>query len=120
MLSGFNVSIGEKLINAAVKFILWLTQSLRTIHRHSPITENFNEMVSLTYKFTQIDYKNQERHVVVLLRKDIYLRRFSSDIMLPNPAMMPIGARRDLSLACVAGEISSLMIKSMAPAAAPS
>jgi len=40
--------------------------------------------------------------------------------MLPNPAMMPIDARRDLLLACVAGEISSLMIKSMAPAAAPS
>jgi hypothetical protein len=52
-----------------VKFILRLTQSLRTIHRHSPITVNFNEIVSLTIKFTQTNCENQEQHEVVLLLK---------------------------------------------------
>jgi hypothetical protein len=66
----FNASKeGENLINATVKFILRLTQSLRTIHRHSPITVNFNEIVSLTIKFTQTNCENQEQHEVVLLLK---------------------------------------------------
>jgi hypothetical protein len=59
-LSVFSVSMGEKLIIATVKFILWLTQSSRTIHRLAPVTEKFNETALITkLKFRPIKNKSK-------------------------------------------------------------
>ena len=87
---------------------------VRINHWHAPVTDlkDFEILINIA----QIRRKIKRVGSGAAAGK-CHPRRLSSDIMMTNPVTRPKVARRDLPLAWVSGMISSLMTKSMAPAA---